>query len=182
MPPTLYSWRQHSHIPMPITRSAQASAVTPQAQFHGPVRWQPATPDSVRDFSAACFYFARELQKTVDVPMGLVQAAWGGSRIEAWTRAAALRAGGGRDDSGPGNAGRDGGIRRAGAGRGAALALLYASQPPADALPCPHPRHLRLRLGSVVHEWLVQETGWGRRSSTPRGPLPHHRNSPPISP
>ena len=77
----------------------QAGAVTPQAQFGGPVRWQPATPDSVRDFSAACFYFARELQKTVDVPMGLIQAAWGGSRIEAWTSAAALRAGGGSDEA-----------------------------------------------------------------------------------
>ncbi|MDO9250464.1 MAG: biotin carboxylase N-terminal domain-containing protein [Hydrogenophaga sp.] len=44
----------------------------------------------------------------------------------------------------------------------AALALLYAGQPPAEALASPHPRHLRLRLGSAVHEWLVQETGRGR--------------------
>lgn len=76
----------------------QVSAVAPQSGFQGDPRWQVASPDSVRDFSAACFYFARELQKTVDVPMGLIQAAWGGSRIEAWTSAAALRAGGGRDD------------------------------------------------------------------------------------
>ena len=63
------------------------------------VAWSPATPDAVRDFSAACFYFARELQRTVDVPMGLIQAAWGGSRIEAWTRADALRGQGGMDES-----------------------------------------------------------------------------------
>ena len=44
----------------------------------------------------------------------------------------------------------------------AALALLYTDQPPAVALPSPHPRHLRLRLGSKVQEWLVQETGQGR--------------------
>ncbi|NWF47548.1 ATP-grasp domain-containing protein [Hydrogenophaga sp. D2P1] len=44
----------------------------------------------------------------------------------------------------------------------AALALLYAGQPPAVALASPHPRHLRLRLGSKVQEWLVQETGQGR--------------------
>ncbi|PSD48290.1 9-O-acetylesterase, partial [Stenotrophomonas maltophilia] len=30
----------------------------------------------MRDFSAACFYFARELQRTAAVPMGLIQAAW----------------------------------------------------------------------------------------------------------
>jgi sialate O-acetylesterase len=50
-------------------------------------------------FSAACFYFARELQRTVDVPMGLIQAAWGGSRIEAWTSADALRGQGGMDEA-----------------------------------------------------------------------------------
>ena len=76
----------------------QAAAVTPQASFAGATAWKPASPDTVRDFSAACLYFARELQKTVDVPMGLIEAAWGGSRIEAWTRVAALRAGGGRDE------------------------------------------------------------------------------------
>ncbi len=70
----------------------QVAAVTPQAGFSEPVRWRPVDSDSVRDFSAACYYFARELQKTVDVPMGLVSAAWGGSRIQAWTSGEALRA------------------------------------------------------------------------------------------
>lgn len=69
----------------------QVSAVEPQDNFNQLVRWQPVNPESVRDFSAACYYFARELQKTVDVPMGLVNAAWGGSRIQAWTSAGALR-------------------------------------------------------------------------------------------
>jgi len=77
----------------------RAAAVKPQAEFSADTGWVPATPATVRDFSAACFYFARELQKTVDVPMGLIQAAWGGSRIEAWTRADALRAYGGRDEA-----------------------------------------------------------------------------------
>ena len=75
----------------------KAGSPLPQADFAGDVRWQPTTPDSVRDFSAACYYFARELQKTVDVPMGLVNAAWGGSRIQAWTSSDALRAAGGQD-------------------------------------------------------------------------------------
>ena len=69
----------------------QAANVTAQPVFQSDVTWTPASPDTVRGFSAACFYFARELQRTVAVPMGLVQAAWGGSRIEAWTSAAALR-------------------------------------------------------------------------------------------
>lgn len=72
-----------------------AAAVTPQRDFQGRVAWQPASPDTVRDFSAACFYFAQELQQSVNVPMGLIEAAWGGSRIEAWTSGDALRAQGG---------------------------------------------------------------------------------------
>lgn len=73
------------------------AAVSLQENFHDTVAWAPATPETVRDFSAACYFFARELQKTVDVPMGLIQAAWGGSRIEAWSSAEALRAQGGMD-------------------------------------------------------------------------------------
>lgn len=75
----------------------QAGSAVAQATFAAPVRWQLTTPASVREFLATCHFFARELQKAVDVPMGLVVAAWGGSRIEAWTSADALRALGGHD-------------------------------------------------------------------------------------
>jgi sialate O-acetylesterase len=69
----------------------QNGAATPQDTFAQPVKWTPTTSETIRDFSAACYYFARELQKTVDVPMGLINAAWGGSRIQAWTSGDALR-------------------------------------------------------------------------------------------
>nr|WP_157062645.1 sialate O-acetylesterase [Pseudoxanthomonas dokdonensis] len=69
----------------------QVGAASPQAGFGKAVAWQTLSPDSVRDFSAACYYFARELRKTVPVPMGLINAAWGGSRIQAWMSEAALR-------------------------------------------------------------------------------------------
>jgi sialate O-acetylesterase len=76
----------------------QVGSSAPLDVFDKPVSWQPVNPESVRDFSAACYYFARELQKTVDVPMGLVAAAWGGSRIQAWTSGDALRTTGHYDD------------------------------------------------------------------------------------
>ncbi|HEY5782402.1 MAG TPA: sialate O-acetylesterase [Lysobacter sp.] len=76
----------------------QSGNAVPQEQFAGPVAWRATTSDTLRDFSAACFYFARELQKTVDVPMGLINSAWGGSRIQAWTSGGALRATGHYDD------------------------------------------------------------------------------------
>jgi sialate O-acetylesterase len=57
--------------------------------------WLKTTPANVPEFSAACYYFARELQKTVPVPMGLIVSAWGGSRIEPWMSAQALHKVGG---------------------------------------------------------------------------------------
>ncbi len=68
----------------------QEYSPVPHRQFATTPRWQPANTDSVRDFSAACYYFARELQQQVDVPMGLINASWGGSRIQAWLSAEAL--------------------------------------------------------------------------------------------
>ncbi|WP_300543156.1 sialate O-acetylesterase [Maricaulis sp.] len=70
----------HDHRPQPLTRHAAA------------LDWQRATPDSVRDFSAVCFFTGRELQAArPDVPLGLIDASWGGSRIEAWIGADRLR-------------------------------------------------------------------------------------------
>ncbi|CAD0364524.1 sialate O-acetylesterase [Xanthomonas hortorum] len=70
------------------------SSPTPQRSFGSNAAWQLTTPETVKDFSAACYYFARELQKTVDVPMGLINASWGGSQLQAWIGEKALRAAG----------------------------------------------------------------------------------------
>ncbi len=69
---------------------AHASAVEPQAQLPSAPVWATATPETVRDFSAVCYFFGRELQARLNVPVGLIEAAWGGSNIEAWTPAGAL--------------------------------------------------------------------------------------------
>ncbi len=82
-----------------LLRVPQAGMPAPRRDFAGPVRWQPATPANVPEFSAACYYFARELQKDVDVPMGLINASLGGSRIEAWLSAGALRGAGDYGDA-----------------------------------------------------------------------------------
>lgn len=74
------------------------SSPTPQRGLGGTATWQRTTPETVKDFSAACYYFARELQKKIDVPMGLINASWGGSQLQAWIGDKALRAAG---DDGP---------------------------------------------------------------------------------
>ncbi|MGH8146069.1 MAG: sialate O-acetylesterase [Rhodanobacteraceae bacterium] len=75
-----------------VTRRASAS---PRTSLAGPVAWEKTTPQTVGDFSAACYYFARDLQKKVHVPMGLINASWGGSRMQAWMSAKALKKVGG---------------------------------------------------------------------------------------
>lgn len=47
--------------------------------------WQAATPETVGNFTAVGYYFARELQKELGVPIGLIGSNWGGTRIEPWT-------------------------------------------------------------------------------------------------
>ena len=71
-----------------------ASSPTPLGAFTAPVRWEIASPATAAEWSATCFYFVRELQKTVPVPMGMVNASWNGSNIQTWMSAAALRAAG----------------------------------------------------------------------------------------
>ncbi|HEX5049118.1 MAG TPA: sialate O-acetylesterase, partial [Gammaproteobacteria bacterium] len=63
---------------------ANDTSLVPLDDFKRPVSWQPVTPATIADFSAACYFFARELRKTVNVPMGLINASWGGSAISAW--------------------------------------------------------------------------------------------------
>ena len=46
--------------------------------------WKEAMPESVREFSATAYYFGRELRRILNVPVGLIVTAWGGSSCEAW--------------------------------------------------------------------------------------------------
>lgn len=54
--------------------------------------WNEANPASIRNFSATAYYFGRELRRSLDVPVGLIVAAWGGSACEAWMTADWLKA------------------------------------------------------------------------------------------
>jgi sialate O-acetylesterase len=76
---------------------ARAVASVPDADFRNPIEWKVAGPATTEHFSAVCYYFARELQKTTRVPQGLINSSWGGTRIETWLSDAALRQLGGND-------------------------------------------------------------------------------------
>ena len=52
--------------------------------------WQASTPQSAAPFSAVAYLFARELRRSLGVPVGVVGSYWGGTPAEAWTPRAAL--------------------------------------------------------------------------------------------
>ena len=62
---------------------ARATSAAPRADFDAPLEWKVAGPATTEHFSAACYYFVRELQKTVDVPQGIISSNWGGSAHRA---------------------------------------------------------------------------------------------------
>lgn len=53
-------------------------------QYYKMNGWKPCTPDNARDFSAVAYYFGRVLQDSLNIPIGLICNAVGGSPTEAW--------------------------------------------------------------------------------------------------
>ncbi|GLK50012.1 9-O-acetylesterase [Brevundimonas intermedia] len=62
-----------------------------------PVRWTPATPQTVEEFSAVCFFFGQAVREAEGVPVGLIADSWGGSSIQAWIDSDHLRRLGGNE-------------------------------------------------------------------------------------
>ncbi len=54
----------------------------PQADVKG--NWAVCSPDTVSNFTAAGYYFAREIHRELKVPVGLIFTSWGGTCIETW--------------------------------------------------------------------------------------------------
>lgn len=58
---------------------------------HAKHAWATASPDVVRSFSAVGYYFGRDLQPALGVPVGLIHTSWGGSPAEVWMSEDALK-------------------------------------------------------------------------------------------
>ena len=80
-----------------VMKVPQQLAGEPRQSFEKAPAWRRAAPDSVRDFSAACYFLARDLRRTEKVPIGAIDDSWGGTPIRAWMDEAAVRAGGNGD-------------------------------------------------------------------------------------
>ncbi|MEX2336524.1 MAG: sialate O-acetylesterase [Fulvivirga sp.] len=54
----------------------------PQDDCEG--KWVVCTPETVRDFSATAYFFCREINEKMHVPVGLIHSSWGGTNAESW--------------------------------------------------------------------------------------------------
>ncbi len=61
---------------------------TPQSETSG--NWIEADPKTVSNFTAVGYFFGRNLQENLKVPVGLIHTSWGGTRIETWMSESAL--------------------------------------------------------------------------------------------
>jgi sialate O-acetylesterase len=98
-----------SNIYWPVQRSDDAkreiaAADYPQIRFFTVARkvadqpeqdcrgdWQVCSPATVGPMSGIAYFFSRRIHQDVEVPIGVLQSYWGGSRVEAWTSLASLR-------------------------------------------------------------------------------------------
>jgi len=76
-------WPRIRHFKVALT-------VAEEPQKRVPGAWTVCGPATVSLYSAVGYYFARELQRNLDVPIGIITCAFGGSAIEAWLSAEAL--------------------------------------------------------------------------------------------
>ena len=79
---------KHPQIRMFSVRQTAVDA--PQETVQG--SWVVCDPKTVAGFSAAAYFFGRDLHEAIKVPVGLINSSWGGTRIEPWISPAALEA------------------------------------------------------------------------------------------
>ena len=65
-------------------------AETPKENFNSE-GWKECSPETIPEFSAVAYLFGRRLHKELDVPIGLIETAWGGTVVEAWSSAKSLQ-------------------------------------------------------------------------------------------
>jgi sialate O-acetylesterase len=66
------------HVKVPLVQSN-----VPLDNFKG--NWQVCSPETAGGFTACGYFMARKLNQELNVPIGLINSSWGGTRVEPWT-------------------------------------------------------------------------------------------------
>ena len=73
-----------------LFRESSGAATEPRREPEG--RWVACAPGTVGTFSATAYFFGRDLHRELEVPVGLIVSAVGGTPIESWIRPEVQRA------------------------------------------------------------------------------------------
>ena len=71
-----------NHAGVRSVKIPSVMAATPQNDAQ--CEWRVCSPKTVGDFSATGYFFARTVHQALDIPIGLIEANKGGSRVESW--------------------------------------------------------------------------------------------------
>jgi len=90
-----------TNAPMDVTYSANPnirfaniprdSSAALHEEFRTAPQWQVAGPQSTGQASAVCYYMARSLHRQFNIPVGFINASWGGSSIQSWISGESMR-------------------------------------------------------------------------------------------
>jgi len=67
-----------------LLQTGRTSLPAPTSALPKEAVWQVSSPQTAGNFSAACYFMGRDIKKTTGVPVGLIDATWGGSPIQDW--------------------------------------------------------------------------------------------------
>ena len=68
---------------------ADRTAAYPQQDLEG--SWVSSTPETMKHFSAAAYFFGKKINEELGVPVGLINSSWGGTPVEVWTPSEILK-------------------------------------------------------------------------------------------
>lgn len=69
---------------IPLRMCTVSKAVSSSEQDDCKAVWLENTTDAVANTSAVAYFFARDLQSALNVPVGIIISSWGGTLIEPW--------------------------------------------------------------------------------------------------
>ena len=75
-----------------VAKRTSTTPLNDQADLAHISAWAECSPENVGKFSAVGFNFGKDIQKTLNVPVGLIHTSWGGTPAQAWTSLEALQA------------------------------------------------------------------------------------------
>ncbi len=97
LPMRRVSWNYPGEIEHSENKYIRQFLVPDKYNFNSPQKdltlgsWKSASPENTPDFSAAAYFFAKEIYNKYKIPIGLINSALGGSPVESWISADSLK-------------------------------------------------------------------------------------------